>query len=96
MGLDASEPSIVFSADDFGLTRSVNEAVERAHTHGVLTQASLMVAAPAAADAVARARRLPGLRLGLHLVLVDGDSLLGHGRLPLVTGPDGRIRPLRR
>ena len=31
-----------------------------------------MVGAPAAADAVARARRLPGLRVGLHLVLVDG------------------------
>ena len=31
-----------------------------------------MVGAPAAADAVARARRLPGLHVGLHLVLVDG------------------------
>jgi len=31
-----------------------------------------MVGGPAAADAVARARRLPDLRVGLHLVLVDG------------------------
>jgi hopanoid biosynthesis associated protein HpnK len=34
-----------------------------------------MVGAPAAADAVARARRLPGLAVGLHLVLVDGQPL---------------------
>jgi hopanoid biosynthesis associated protein HpnK len=82
---------IVFSADDFGLTDSVNEAVEQAHLHGVLGQASLMVAAPAAADAVARAKRLPGLDVGLHLVLVDGDSVLGHNRLPHITQQDGRF-----
>jgi hopanoid biosynthesis associated protein HpnK len=83
--------SVVYAADDFGLTESVNEAVEIAHRDGCLTQASLMVAAPAAADAVARARRLPGLAVGLHLVLVDGDSTLGHAALPHITGPDGRF-----
>jgi hopanoid biosynthesis associated protein HpnK len=81
----------VFSADDFGLTVSVNEAVERAHVEGVLGQASLMVAAPGAADAVHRAQALPDLKTGLHLVLVDGDSCLGHKRLPTITGPDGRF-----
>lgn len=63
---------LIVCADDFGLDTAVNEAVETAHRDGVLTCASLMVAAPAAADAVARARRLPGLRVGLHLVLVEG------------------------
>lgn len=87
----SSLAEIIFSADDFGLTESVNEAVEQAHRHGRLTQASLMVAAPAAADAVRRARTLPDLKVGLHLVLVDGDSLLGHARLPHITGPDGRF-----
>ena len=33
-----------------------------------------MVGAPAAADAVERARRLPKLRVGLHVVLVDGGA----------------------
>ena len=83
--------TIVFSADDFGLTQSVNAAVELAHTKGVLTQASLMVAAPAAADAVRRAKNLPGLNTGLHLVLVDGDSCLGHAKLPHITTPDGKF-----
>ncbi|HEY1856059.1 hopanoid biosynthesis-associated protein HpnK [Acidocella sp.] len=81
----------IFSADDFGLTVSVNEAVERAHLEGVLGQASLMVAAPAAEDAVRRAKTLPNLKTGLHLVLVDGDSRLGHQLLPTITGPDGRF-----
>lgn len=63
---------VIFSADDFGLDHAVNEAVEIAHREGVLDAASLMVAAPGAADAVARAKKLPGLAVGLHLVLVDG------------------------
>jgi hopanoid biosynthesis associated protein HpnK len=82
---------IVFAADDFGLSEGVNEGIERAHREGALTQASLMVAGPAAADAVRRAQAMPGLKVGLHLVLVDGDSVLGHARLPAITGPDGRF-----
>ncbi len=82
---------VTFSADDFGLTVGVNEAVEQACRAGRLSQASLMVAAPATADAVARAKALPGLKVGLHLVLVDGVSILGHARLLHITGPDGRF-----
>lgn len=79
--------SIDVTADDFGLAREVNEAVEIAHVDGILTSASLMVGAPHAADAVARARRLPALRVGLHLVLVDGRPLLPPERIPdLVDG----------
>jgi len=66
----------IFTADDFGLDEAVNEAVERAHRDGILTSASLMVTAPAAADAIARARRMPGLAVGLHLVLVQGTPAL--------------------
>lgn len=82
---------VIFSADDFGLSPAVNEAVEIAHEQGRLAQASLMVAASSAADAVERAKRLPGLKVGLHLVLVDGDLLLGHAKLPHITQPEGRF-----
>jgi chitin disaccharide deacetylase len=67
---------LIVTADDFGVAREVNDAVEAAHRGGVLTAASLMVSAPAAADAVQRARRMPSLRVGLHLVLVDGRPVL--------------------
>jgi hopanoid biosynthesis associated protein HpnK len=84
---------LIVTADDFGLSLAVNEAVEAAYRDGILRTASLMVGAPAAADAVARARRLPGLKVGLHLVLADGPPVLpprqvgglvdGTGRFPL-------------
>lgn len=82
---------LIFTADDFGLDVAVNEAVERAHREGVLTAASLMVAAPAAADAVARARRLPRLRVGLHLVLADGPAVLPRSRIPDLADENGRF-----
>ena len=41
------------TADDFGLAPEVNEAIEEGHRRGILSAASLMVTAIAAADAVA-------------------------------------------
>lgn len=80
---------LIVTADDFGLALPVNEAVEHGHREGVLSTASLMVAAPATADAVERARRLPDLAVGLHVVLVNGRPKLPPERIPLLVGGDG-------
>jgi hopanoid biosynthesis associated protein HpnK len=80
---------IFFTADDFGLTTSVNEAVERAHRVGILDAASLMVAGPAAADAVRRARALPNLRVGLHLVVIEGPAVLPPAEIPDLVDDNG-------
>jgi chitin disaccharide deacetylase len=82
---------LVVTADDFGLSPEVNEAVERAHRVGILTAASLMVAAPAAADAIRRARRLPRLRVGLHVVLVEGAATLARALSKALVDGDGRF-----
>ncbi len=70
----------------------MNDAVEIAHTRGILTCASLMVGAPAAADAAVRARRLGSLRVGLHLVLVEGRPTLPPDRVPALVDARGRFR----
>lgn len=82
---------LVVTADDFGADLAVNEAVETAHREGVLTAASLMVAGKAAADALARARRLPGLGVGLHLVLVEGRPVLPPGEVPDLVDANGEF-----
>lgn len=86
------ERQLIVTADDFGLSPSINLAVEQAASGGVLTAASLMVGAPAAAQAVAVARRLPRLNIGLHLVLTDGWSVLPPREIPELVGRDGRFR----
>ncbi len=82
---------LIVTADDFGLHESVNEAIERASSAGILTAASLMVAAPAAADAVRRARELPQLRVGLHVVLADGRAMLEPHLIPALADSAGRM-----
>jgi hopanoid biosynthesis associated protein HpnK len=84
--------ALIITADDFGLHQSVNEAIEQAHRDGVLKATSLMVGAPCVADAVARAQRLPGLRVGLHLVLADGSSSLPAARIPDLVDASGRFK----
>lgn len=84
--------NLIVTADDFGAAVQVNEAVERAHKDGILSAASLMVAGNAAGDAVARARNLPNLRVGLHLVLVEGRPVLPARSVPDLVDAKGLFR----
>lgn len=84
---------LIVTGDDFGLAVPLNEAVEEAHRNGILTSASLMVGAGAAADAVERAKRLGSLRVGLHLVLVDGRAVLPKRSIPDLVDEQGEFLP---
>lgn len=89
--MTAQQTPVIVTADDFGLSEAVNAAVEQAHRDGILSAASLMVAAPAAADAVARARRLPGLRVGLHVALVQATPVLPPAQIAALVDERGRF-----
>jgi hopanoid biosynthesis associated protein HpnK len=82
---------VITVADDFGLSIAVNEAVEQAARDGILTSASLMVAGPAAADAVRRARALPSLHVGLHLVVIEGTPILPPDKIPDLVDTEGNF-----
>ncbi len=51
-----------------------------------------MVGGAAAADAVARAHGLPSLRVGIHLVVVDGAPTLPPEHIPDLVDAGGRLR----
>jgi len=84
--------NLIVTADDFGAAPEVNRAVERAHRDGILSAASLMVAGRAANDAVQRAKAMPSLRVGLHLVLVDGKPVLPASSVPDLVDKSGNFR----
>lgn len=77
---------LILTADDFGMSVEVNEAVELAHREGILTCASLVVAGAAADDAVRRAKRMPTLGVGLHLAMFGAPAQL---RSPSLLARDG-------
>lgn len=78
---------VIVNADDFGLCPAVNQAVALAHRTGVLSSTSLLVNAPATAEAVALAGELPELGVGLHLALTELEPLTAAPHL----APGGRF-----
>ena len=88
---DMRAAKLIVTADDFGICVPVNEAVERARRDGMLTCASLMVGGSAATDAVERARREPGLRVGLHIVLAEGRPVCAPEDVPALVDGNGEF-----
>jgi hopanoid biosynthesis associated protein HpnK len=82
---------LIVTADDFGMHEVVNEGIERASQAGVLTATSLMMGAPAVDDAVRRAKRLPDLRVGLHVMLADGVACLPPELIPGLVDEHGHM-----
>lgn len=85
---------LITNADDFGLTGGVNRAIEELNSAGLLTSATLMARAAQSDEACAVALRTPGLGVGCHVVLVDGEPVLPKTQLPtLVDQRSGRFSP---
>jgi hopanoid biosynthesis associated protein HpnK len=76
---------LIVNADDFGFTSGVNRAIVEAHSSGIVTSSTLMANGPAFAEAVQLAKTVPGLSVGCHLVLIDGDPVSPAERLPSLT-----------
>ncbi len=83
---------MIFNADDFGRSSSINHAVIEAHTRGILTTASLMVTGEAFDEAVSLARQTPSLGVGLHLTLADGRAATRHADFPGLVDREGNLR----
>ena len=82
---------LIVNADDFGISRSVNEAVIRAHREGILTTASLMVNETGFDEAVKIAKETPRLGVGLHLTFLIGHSALSPEKIPGLVNARGEF-----
>ena len=80
--MERPDRRLIVNADDFGRSRSINEAVIRAHREGILTTASLMVNEPGFDEAVRLAKENPKLGVGLHLSLLCAHSALPPEKIP--------------
>jgi putative flippase GtrA len=78
-------------ADDLGLDESINDAIFDLADAGQLQGASLMVAGPAVAHAIAGLRSRPGLQVYLHLVLSEGPPISAPAEIPLLVNGQGYL-----
>jgi len=83
--------AVIINGDDFGLSAEVNAGILRAHREGILNSASLMVAEAGRDEAAQAARELPGLDVGLHLVVCRGHSVLPPSEIAPLVDARGRF-----
>lgn len=81
----------IVHADDFGLSEKVNEGILRAHTHGILTSTSIMANGAAFEHAISLWQSTPTLDVGIHLILVEEQPLLGTDMVPSLVNREGRF-----
>jgi predicted glycoside hydrolase/deacetylase ChbG (UPF0249 family) len=83
---------VVICGDDFGLTKTVNEAIIEAHTRGSLTHASIISNAPYFEDAVTKARAYGNtLKVGVHINLTFGKPLTPKEELGCLINKKGEL-----
>jgi len=79
---------LIINADDFGISRGVNDGILEAAQSGGITSTSLIVNLPDSSDAVARTSRCSGISVGLHLNLTVGNALTGPSSLTRGASPE--------
>ena len=84
--------NLIVTADDFGISKEVNDAVESAHMNGILTTTSLMVSEAFAHDAVKRTTIMPNLGVGLHLALSRARPASPPSAIPDLIDKNGLLR----
>lgn len=94
-GATSVKRDIIITADDYGMCASVNEAIDECISLGTITSTNVMVNMPARRDAITFRTRHPGVALGLHWTLCQGDPVLPAASVPSLVGADGRFHSSR-
>ena len=82
----------IFNADDFGATHGVNRAVAKAYHEGILNSTSIMISLDFVDEALALAKEMPDLDIGLHLNLTNEYAVSDPKDIPLLADEKGRFK----
>jgi len=67
---------LIINADDFGMSKEVNEGTKKGIEEGIITSVSLMANMPYFEDAVRFLKKHPRVSVGLHFNLTEGKCLI--------------------
>lgn len=81
--------NLLVNADDFGRHELINRAVEIAFQTGCLRSATLMAGGIAFDDAIRVAKKNPGLGVGIHFTLANGNPVLPPENIPSLVTEEG-------
>ncbi|HRP31784.1 MAG TPA: ChbG/HpnK family deacetylase [Agriterribacter sp.] len=83
---------LITNADDFGLTRSVTDAIIDSHLNGIMTSTTIMVNTEGTDYAIGKAKEITSLGVGIHFNLTEGKPLSDPNQVPDLLNEDGRFK----
>ena len=83
--------NLIVNADDLGWTEGVNRGIAEAHRNGIVTSASLLANGAAFSSGVEMARTTPGLGVGVHLNLSDGEPVADRELVTTLLNDQGEL-----
>lgn len=81
---------LIITADDYGMSRAVNDAIDAGIDAGLITSTNVMTNMPLYQDAV-KLKDKEGLSVGIHWVLACGKPVLPACEIPTLVAPNGEF-----
>ena len=82
---------LIVNADDFGMSRGINEGILRAFECGCVTSATIMATGLAFDHAARLSRENTCMSVGIHLTLIGGKPLMPAVEVPSLVSRDGSL-----
>lgn len=82
----------IFNADDFGMSRGINQAIAKAYHEGILNSTSIMINLKFVDEALELKKGMPDLNVGLHLNLTNEFPLSNPAEIPLLVDENGKFK----
>lgn len=83
---------IIITADDYGMSQAVNEAIDAGIAAGIITSTNVMTNMPCYKEAL-KLKENPNVSLGIHWVLACGKPVLPPEEVPTLVNTDGEFYP---
>lgn len=83
---------LIVTADDYGMSRAVNDAIDAGIEAGLITSTNVMTNMPFYREA-AKLKDHPQVSVGLHWVLASGRPILAKKEIPTLVNEKGEFYP---
>jgi len=86
---------IIITADDYGMSESVNRAIEECIESGLIKSTNIMVNMDFAEECISLRKKYPNISIGLHWNITCGSPILEASKVPSLVDSNGKFNSRR-